>query len=142
MPVYHRLQQLPEMEGEEYYRPLDGVRPTDHPATYEPLQSLRCIRLLDEILYQRNSDNYKICQDCYPTIPEEEQSAYGSVVPHCLVYWTSAYTQTNCTMCGKAVIKVIHADQCMGCIEEYLDADLDLLRSGWGVPVAARDWPR
>ncbi|CAL1672039.1 unnamed protein product [Lasius platythorax] len=74
MPVYHRLLWTPELLGEEYQGPIDGVRPLDHPETYGYLMELRCVMLTGNRLYQSIIDSHKICQACYATASEEQKS--------------------------------------------------------------------
>ena len=141
MPVYHPRQWTPDIPGEEYHGPLDGVRPKDYPETYKCLLELRCVMTIGERLYQRTVDKYKICDACFLAIPAENQVEFSIVVPHSLVHKDSVHDQTKCSFCYKPVVKVRPASDCRGCIEEYLHTDHEYLNDGWGAPVYAR-WIR
>lgn len=137
MPVYHQLQTFEKPVG-EYPGLIDGMIPEDHTLPYSSLKDLRCVETYGTI-YQRVSDNFRICYDCYLETPEEQQFEYEAVVKHCLVYRRAAYSKTNCAECGVLTIKIIDAAQCRRCIEDYLDADLDTLYNQEELPVV-RVW--
>ena len=142
MPVYHQLQWTPEPPGEEYQRPIDGVKPEDHPKTYSLLQRFRCvITNVQGRIYQSTANSHKICNECYNLLPAEYKREYTRVASHNLVHANTARTQTRCTVCGEKIILVSPAHKCRDCIEEYLHADKALLRHGWGVKVVTR-WRR
>lgn len=138
MPVHHQLQMRPD----DYFGPIDGVRPIDYPVTYGALRDLRCVKVTRGDIYQKSITNRKVCRDCYLAIPADEQVEYNTVAVHCLVHWTSVYSQPNCNACARTIVIVEYAHHCGDCIEEYLDADLQLLRDGWGVPVVRRWQPQ
>ncbi|KMQ82564.1 hypothetical protein RF55_22549 [Lasius niger] len=138
MPVYHHLMWTPELLGEEYQGPIDGVRPLDYPETYGYLTELRCVMIAENRLYQSYFDSHKICQACYATASEEQKSEYGIVAPHCLVHKNSANCQTGCTFCNKCIITIKPAHECSGCIEKYLHTSKAYFDEGWGAPVFDR----
>jgi len=139
MPVYHRLQWTPEPPKEKYQGPIDGVRPEDHPETYQLLRSFRCIIAVNGRIYQSARENYrKICEECHHLMPVERKREYTKVASHNLVHENTARTQSRCTICNRRIIIITPAHECTGCIEEYLHADKNHLRHGWGVRVVKR----
>lgn len=138
MPVYHRLLWTPELKGEEYQGPIDGVKPIDYPEAYEYLMELRCVLALDERLYQNGNSHCKVCITCYNNTPDEYKNEYVIVAPHNLVHKNSADHQTHCTHCNTWIVQVRPAHECKACIEEYLNASKDYLDEGWGLQVIQR----
>jgi hypothetical protein len=135
--VYHHLLWAPELLGEEYQGPINGVRPLDYPETYGYLMELRCVMIAEDRLHQSFTDSHKICQARYATASEEQKNEYGIVTPHSLVHKNSANCQTACTFCNKCItIKLAH--ECSGCIEKYLHTNKAYLDEGWGTPVFNR----
>lgn len=136
MPIYHQLQWTPEITEEIRQRPIDGVRPQDHPETYAKLTELRCVKQARGSIYQNTENFRKICQECYDKIPAREQ--YMTLPPHNIVHKDSVDNQTSCTKCDIITALVKPAKECIDCIEEFLYVDHEYLAEGWGQAVFPR----
>ncbi|KMQ81909.1 hypothetical protein RF55_24800, partial [Lasius niger] len=51
MPVHYSLLWIPEIQGEEFHGPIDGVRPIDYPENYEYLMELSKIPVHHSLLW-------------------------------------------------------------------------------------------
>jgi len=104
--------------------------------TYQYLLELRCVIASEgSTIYQHCSINFKICNDCYGCMTDEQKENYAIIYSHHLVHRDSVYNQMNCTGCNKTLIQVKPAEECLGCMEEFQQADQMLLNLGWGIPV-------
>lgn len=137
MPGYHRLSLIPEIQ-EEFQELIDGVIPRYYPETYGYLMELRCVKLLEDNIYQNTTNNYKICSSCYINTSDERKAEYAIIATHNLVHKNSVENHQNCTSCDKLIVRIKPADECRACIEEYLHTDKEYLDQGWGAPVVAR----
>jgi len=69
-------------------------------------------------IYQNRRANFKICDDCYRCMMDEQKEGYAIIYSHHLIHRDFVYNQMNCTGCNKMLIQVKPAEECLGCMEE------------------------
>jgi len=104
--------------------------------TYQYLSELRCVIASEGCsIYQNRRANFKICNDCYECMMDEQKESYAIIYSHHLIHRESVYDQMKCRGCNKTIVQVKPAEECFGCMEEFQHADRMLLNLGWGIPV-------
>jgi len=104
--------------------------------TYRYLSELCCVITTEgNTIYQNRRAYFKICDDCYGCMTDEQKEGYAVIYSHHLIHKKSVYDQINCMGCNKTFIQVKPAEECLGCMEEFQHADQMLLDLGWGIPV-------
>lgn len=140
MPVYHKRLITPEIRGEEYHGPIDGVQPKDYPLSYTHLLDLRCTMTYDGPIYQ-NIYNYqvKLCQHCYIcNTTWLERLDYKQIDYHGLIHERIANIIRRCATCDNVIMLVTAAHECRSCIEEYFHTDRTDLLMGQRIKVIHR----
>jgi len=93
--------------------------------TYQYLSELRCvIASKRRSIYQNQRANFKICDDCYGYMMDEQKDSYAIIYSHHLIHRESVYNQMNCRGCDKTIVQVKPAEECLGRMEEFQHADL------------------
>ncbi|KYN14656.1 hypothetical protein ALC57_13135 [Trachymyrmex cornetzi] len=132
MPLCHYLCCITESPDEELSTP---VQAEDQWNAYRYLRNLRCVIVLEECrVYQHNSSFIKICNDCYEREATKYKKQFLPVFSHSLTHQSTVHNQTRCTTCNKPIACIQPAEDCLSCIESFIQADKAHLDPGWGVP--------
>jgi len=122
--------ELSKEEEEEYYGPIDGVRPEDHPEAYQNLRKCFCLTLANnvELVYISILEyRLRLCVTCY--ISKGQPEIYEPYTS-----WHSIWVMTpewspyklNCEECGDRLFKLKRAYRCTECIEECFESEEEL----------------
>lgn len=114
----------------EYYGPIDGVRPedyTDTNYTYLAIMYSVCLKAIDneEIYVRDNRRNNRMCGHCYTTYrpPNYIKVESGHLVRHRRNF--NPNTKLYCEKCFKQILREnTSANNCQECIEEIIEAGL------------------
>lgn len=138
MPVHHKRLVPPEIKGELYHGPIDGVRPEDHWNTYYYLRRLRCSLTSRGPVFQHIIDHQlRFCFICFFRVHGINRSHFTPLIQHGLIHERAAYTG-RCRGCNRRVMSISPAYRCLGCVEEYLNADRTPLEAGIRIPSVKR----
>lgn len=113
-----------QKEQDEYYGPIDGVRPLDWPETYLVLNISKCMKNVGQrIIFVKNRYPWKrLCENCYLQRGQPE-SFNMKTVWHSLcspLHGLTLDTKLKCARCNNVVIKFKQARTCRECIEQFL----------------------
>jgi len=86
-------------------------------------------------IYQNCRTNFKICNDCYGCMMDEQKDNYAIIFSHHLIHRESVYNQMNYTGCSKTIIQVKPAEECLGCMKKFQHVDQMLFNLEWGITV-------
>lgn len=137
MPVPHNLFRTSDQEGEEYYGPIDGVRPSDHRDAYPMLGGLICCTTIWGPLYYNPWNLTKLCYSCYAQrITSAEQRQYSRMGWHTIGY--IRLTNPFCCICGEILLKARQAEECTECIEEYMESGINIINARGVIDVITR----
>ena len=114
-----------EEEDLEYYGPIDGILPHDHPEAYYELLTMYCI--IKNVIRIYTCDELRVCTNCYEETSEGEKEYYEEGGWHCMGFYSTAVVASKCFKCNAAISIVRAASQCTECIEEYFE----LGHEGW-----------
>ena len=121
MPVPHNLFRSEEDEGEEFYGPWDGVRPTDYPEVYRKLSTLFCVQPWTLHIYE--AETHRICEICWGKLQRHEQAVFTEGGWHSVCVNQSLRKNCTCEVCGSRIAVHTPATECSECIEEYFEMD-------------------
>lgn len=122
MGVPHNPFRTKEQEGEEFYGPIDGVKPEHHRENYGLLPNLKCITPLERPLYYDPQIKITICQPCHTSRFTDEERQY--FIPHgSHNLQIDTHARPSCAVCRRRVVLIREAERCRECIEEYLETD-------------------
>lgn len=110
---------------DEFYGPIDGIRPLDHIETYAHLIASICIEQTnpDENIYISNQHPRKrLCQSCFTELGEPEDfELLQTKHTMCLIRSLNRPNAYCCSLCLKHVMKRKQGSKdCRECIEEYV----------------------
>lgn len=121
MGVPHNLYRTEEQQGEEFYGPIDGVKPEDYRESYPLLSFMKCLTPLRGQIYSHQTQGIKICGDCYEN--ECAEGLRARFVAHSWhVMQKFQHVKPDCEICGHLIFIARPAERCTECIEEYLEA--------------------
>lgn len=140
MPVYHKRQVRPNIRGELYHGPIDGVRPQDHWETYYDLQRLRCsVVRIGPVFENVINNQMRFCSICYFRYRRGNVTQqFEQIMPHCLIHERIINQSRRCYGCDELIITITPAYQCLLCVEEFLNIDRLALNSSFKIRVIQR----
>ncbi|XP_024867449.1 uncharacterized protein LOC112451801, partial [Temnothorax curvispinosus] len=120
-----------EEEKNEYYGPIDGVRPIDYrEGTYQIFMRCMCLSTENngEILYVERSDSRRrLCEECYDREFQpgnfEEVTGWHSICSP--LHGIDIDTKVNCYFCNQELMWLRPSHQCRDCLEEYVRNRVD-----------------
>lgn len=121
MQIYEVMS--PEEEEElfnEYYGPIDGVRPTDHPETYHKLIAMFCVTTTHTVYSPTSQRQNRICEECHGRLLNDQQRDFERGITHLLVGRVRLHQVTTCMGCDRQIAQIKPATRCTECIEEFL----------------------
>lgn len=124
--------ELPEEEENEFYGPIDGVRPVDH-VFYRGIYEMICVTGTAFVNLREHSIDNVLCEKCHAEIYENRinESPYQRIYKH-LIMTEDVRVSVLCKSCQQEVYSDKAAEDCRECIEEYLDSKNKIL---CGIPV-------
>lgn len=109
-----------EQEKNEFYGPIDGVKPVDYPDTYQILMRSICMRQEEEIIYVGMEFPYpKFCEQHY----EGQEGVVRRTRWHAIsspLHDLNWIFKSDCLVCKRSLFWLRPAHQCRICIEEFL----------------------
>ena len=108
-----------EEEDQEFYRPIDGVLPSQYPHTYRPLMQMYCV--IKSIVRVCTWETLRLCTNCYEKITELEKEGFVDGGYHSMCRYTATITASSCYRCDASLATVKPACRCTEYIEEYLE---------------------
>ena len=106
-------------EDMEFYGPIDGVLPSQHPHVYRPLMQMYCV--IKSIIRVYTWEMLRFCTNCYDTMYEPVKQHLVEGGWHSMCKPTALMMASSCHQCGISLATVTPACRCTECIEEYLE---------------------